>query len=252
MTRIQPILLLVVACRVLCAADTLPTGEAILDKYLEVTGGKAAYEKKHTEISSAVMEFTGKGVKANMTVYHAEPNNSYTVVEIEGIGKMEEGTNGAVVWERSALKGPRLKTGEEKEVSLRASNLHHDTRWRDYFKKVECTGVEPIDGQICYRVVLTPKEGQPETRYYDKKSSLLVRTNMILKTEMGEIPAETLVSDYRTVDGVLMPFQVKQKVLGQEFTVTMQSVKYNVEIPKGRFALPEDVQALLAPPAKSK
>ena len=39
---------------------------------------------------------------------------------------------------------------------------------------------------------------------------------------------------------------------GQEFTVTMQSVKYNVEIPKGRFALPEDVQALLAPPAKSK
>ena len=56
--------------------------------------------------------------------------------------------------------------------------------------------MEPIDGAVCYRVVLTPKEGQPETRYYDKKTSLLVRTNMIMKTEMGEIPAEMSVSDY--------------------------------------------------------
>src|SRR6266851_8589863 len=246
MTRIQPILLFVAACRVLCAADTLPTGEAILDKYIEVTGGKAVYEKKHTEISSAVMEFTGKGVKANMTVYHAEPNNSYTVVDIEGIGKMEEGTNGAVVWERSALKGPRVKTGEERAVALRAASIHHDTRWRDFFQKVECTGVEPIDGHVCYRVVLTPKEGQPETRYYDKQSSLLVRTNMILKTEMGEIPAESSVGDYRTVDGVLTPFLVKQKVLGQEFTVTLQSMKTNVDIPRERFALPDDVKALAA------
>ena len=244
MTRSHSIAFFLAACLVLYAADSLPTGEAILDKYIEVTGGKAAYEKKRTEISSAVMEFVGKGVKMNMTMYHAEPNKSYSVVEIEGIGKIEEGTDGSVVWERSALKGPRVKTGEERAVSLRAANIHHDSRWRDFFQKAECTGVEPIDGHICYRVVLTPKDGQPETRYYDKKSFLLVRTNMIMKSEMGEIPAESMVSDYRTVDGVLVPFLVKQKVLGQEFTVTVQSVKTNVEIPKGRFNVPDDVKAL--------
>jgi len=233
---------------VLHAADPLPTGEAILDKYIAVTGGKAQYEKVRTQISNAVMEFTGKGVKANMTMYHAEPAKSYTVVEIEGIGKMEEGTDGSTVWDRSALKGPRIKTGEERALSLRAANIQHDVRWREYFIKVECTGIEPIDGRICYRVVLTPRDGQPETRYYDKTSYLLVRTNMIMKTEMGEIPAESSASDYRSVDGVLMPFLVKQKVLGQEFTVTLQSVKNNVEIPKERFALPDDVKALAGLP----
>src|SRR5205085_11846766 len=111
------------ACLVLCAADTLPKGEAILDKYIEVTGGKAAYEKKRTEVSSAVMEFVGKGVKANMTSYHAAPDKSYTVIEIDGIGKIEEGTDGSVVWERSALKGPRVKTGQEKALSLRAADI---------------------------------------------------------------------------------------------------------------------------------
>jgi hypothetical protein len=246
MKRIYSILFLLASGFALHAADPLPSGEAILDKYIEVTGGKAAYEKVHNQISNAVMEFTGKGVKANVTMYHAEPSKSYTVIDIEGIGKMEEGTDGTVVWERSALKGPRIKTGEERAVSLRGASLGHDVRWRDYFSKVECTGVEPIDGHVSYRVVLTPKDGQPETRYYDKASSLLVRTNMIMKTEMGEIPAESMVSDYRKVDGMLVPFLVKQKVLGQEFSVTVQSVKNNVEMPKDRFALPEDVKALAA------
>jgi hypothetical protein len=245
MIRTYSIVLSLAACRILAAADTLPTGEAILDKYIEVTGGKAAYEKKITEISTGVMEFTGKGVKAHITSYHAAPNKSYSVIEIEGIGKMEEGTDGSVVWERSALKGPRLKSGEEKAVSLRGAAIQSDVRWRDYFQKAESTGVEPIDGHVCYRVVLTPKDGQPETRYYDKKSYLLVRTNMILKNEMGDIPAEMSVSYYRKVDGVLMPFQLKQKVLGQEFTVTHESIKVNVEIPKERFALPDDVKALV-------
>jgi hypothetical protein len=143
---------------------------------------------------------------------------------------MEEGTDGSVAWERSALKGPRIKTGEEKAVALRAANIQHDVRWREYFQKVECTGVEPLDSHICYRVVLTPKEGQTEIRYYDKKSYLLVRTNMILKTEMGEIPTEMSVSDYRSVDGVLMPFQLKQKVLGQEFPSPTEHLN-NTEIP---------------------
>jgi hypothetical protein len=227
------------------AADPLPSGEAVLEKYIAVTGGKAAYEKTRTQVTNATMEFVGKGVKANVTMYHAEPNKAYMVTEIAGIGKMEEGSDGAVVWERSAIKGPRVKQGEERAVALRGADIRHDLRWRDYFSKVEVTGLEPVDGKVCYRVALTPKQGQPETRYYDKDTNLLVRTSMIMKTEMGDIPAEANVSDYRKVDGMLVPFLLKQKVLGQEFTVTIQSVQNNVEIPAERFALPEDVKALL-------
>jgi hypothetical protein len=250
MIRFYPVLLSFVALRAVCAADALPTGEAILDKYIEVTGGKEVYQKRRTEVSTGVMEFVGKGVKANLTTYIAAPSKSYSVVQIEGIGKMEEGTDGVVAWERSALKGPRIKKGEEKAIAIRGATIQNDVRWRDFFPKAECTGVEPIDGHICYRVVLTPKEGQPETRYYDKKTHLLVRTNTIVKTEMGEIPAEISVTDYREVDGVLTPFQLRQKVLQQEFTITLQSMKTNIDIAKDRFVLPEDVKALIEPPSK--
>ena len=37
------------------AADDLPKADTILDKYIEATGGKAAYEKNHTEVSTGSM-----------------------------------------------------------------------------------------------------------------------------------------------------------------------------------------------------
>src|SRR5436190_11217464 len=146
MKRSLIVLLPLSAAFVLCAADPVPTGESILEKYVAVTGGKPAYEKMRTQITTAVMEFIGKGVKANMTMYHSEGNKSYMVTEIQGIGKMEEGTDGSVVWERSALKGPRVKSGEERAVSLRGADIRHDLRWREYFTKIDVTGIEPIDG----------------------------------------------------------------------------------------------------------
>src|SRR5205809_48530 len=41
---------MLLAAGALPAADDLPKAETILDKYIEVTGGKAAYEKRHTGV----------------------------------------------------------------------------------------------------------------------------------------------------------------------------------------------------------
>ena len=49
---------------VLAAAD-LPKGETLLDKYIEVTGGKAAYAKIHSEMMTGTMEFPAMGLKGN-------------------------------------------------------------------------------------------------------------------------------------------------------------------------------------------
>src|ERR1043166_7944689 len=94
---------------VLPAADTLPKAETILDKFIEVTGGKAAYEKRHTEVSTGSMEIVGKGIKGTLTSYRSEPDKSYTEIDIQGIGKVQEGSDGAVAWSLSAMQGPRVK-----------------------------------------------------------------------------------------------------------------------------------------------
>src|SRR5215467_12699217 len=104
----------VFASGVRLSADDLPKAEAILDKYVEVTGGKAAYEKLHSEITTGKMEIAGKGINGSVMSYRAAPNKSYTEIEIQGLGKMREGSDGATFWSLSAFQGPHLKEGDEK------------------------------------------------------------------------------------------------------------------------------------------
>jgi outer membrane lipoprotein-sorting protein len=116
---------------------------------------------------------------------------------------------------------------------------------------VATEGTETIDGELCYKVVLTPADGHPETRYFQKKSGLAVKTTSIGVTQMGEVPFDVTYSDYKTF-GVLMPTKVTQKAGGQEFTTTIQDVKVNQQLPPDRFEPPAEIKALLSKAAEKK
>jgi len=231
---------------VIAADEQLPKADRILDKFVEATGGKAAYEKVHNEKWTGSFEFVGKGIKGTATSYSAEPNKTVIIVELEGIGSMEDGTDGDTVWERSVLQGPRIKQGDERAHFLREAMLQAPLHWRKLYKQAETVGVENVGDQACYKVVLTPNEGKPETHYYDKKTALLVKVSMTMTTPNGEIPVENALSDYRGEFGLLQPHKVRSKVLGQEFLFTIDHAEYNVDIPKDRFDVPADVKALMA------
>jgi len=225
--------------------EKLPKAEQILDKYVEVTGGKAAYEKLNNHIIKGTFEFVGMGIKANMTIYNAKPDKVYVLLESEAIGRIEEGTNGEVVWEISAMTGPRIKEGQERIDALRDATFNSELHWRKLYKKVECVGMETVDDKPCYKVVMTPNEGKPQTSYFDKESNLLVRDDAIIDTPMGSIPIESYPSDYKKVDGILMPHKASIKVMGQERLLIIESVEHNVKMPADRFKLPDDIQTLV-------
>src|SRR5690349_14456734 len=110
----------------MAADESLPKAEQILDKYLEVTGGLESYKKLKTEVTTATMEFVGKGIKAQIRDYKAEPNKSYSEVELPGMGKIESGLSEGVAWERNPMMGPRIKEGEEKATALRSATVGNE------------------------------------------------------------------------------------------------------------------------------
>ena len=226
--------------------EPLPKAEEILDKFVEATGGKTAYEKVHNEKTTGTFEYLGKGVKGTVTSYRAEPNKSVSIIELEGVGTLQEGTDGTTAWESTSLQGPRVKQGEERAMILREATLRAPLYWRKLYKRVETVGAETVDGQSCYKVVLTPEEGKPETQYFDKKSSLMIKMMMSTPSPMGEVPIEILLSDYKEESGLLRAHKQHHKLLGQEFLITLSQVEYNVDIPSDRFDLPADVKALTA------
>jgi hypothetical protein len=224
----------------------LPKGEAVIAKYIEVTGGQAAYEKVHTSISAGTMTMPAQGIQGKVTMYEAEPAKNYTSVEIPGIGLVEDGTDGTIAWEKSALQGARLKTGDEKAFAIRSANSQSRyVNLKKFYKTVETVDIETINGRPCYKVVQTPIEGKPETTYYDKESGLLVKETGIMASPMGEIPFETEIGDYRKEGALLLPHKITQSFVGQKMEIVLESTRLNAEIPKDRFDIPAEVKALI-------
>jgi hypothetical protein len=231
--------------RVCFAADALPSAESILDRYIQVTGGKQAYEKRKTEIFHGALDYSGLGVKGTITRYAAEPDKYFASLDVEGLGKIEMGVNGPIAWENSALLGPRVKTGLERAEAIREGNLNSTVNWRILYPKVMTAGIETIDGEECYKVVMTPAEGQPMTGYYQKKSGLQVKMTTVSTTQMGDIPVELTALDYKDFGGILEPAKVIQKAGPQEFTITLDRVEVNPVIPSEQFALPAEIRKLV-------
>ena len=232
---------------VLAAAD-LPKGETLLDKYIEVTGGKAAYSKMHSQMMTGTMEFPAMGLKGKMTIYSAEPDKQYLEINLEGVGKIQEGSSGDLAWANSAMQGPRLKEGGEKADTLLRNKFNGELNWRDQYKTVETVGTETVEGKECYRVVATPKNGNPKTLWYGKDSNLMVKMSAVTPSPQGDIPSETSLTDYRKEGDILMPHKILVKAGPMEFAMTVDSVQINPEIPKNTFDVPDEVKALIKKP----
>ena len=224
--------------------EKLPSGREIVERSIEAIGGKEVLKKINNRVGEGTLEIKGLGIKGKLASYQARPNKMYTLVEIEGIGKIEQGCDGEVVWEMSTLTGARIKQGEERAALLLFSHFD-ESELLEKFEKIECVGVEEVEGEPCYKVVATPKEAPPITTCYSKQSGLALKAVLTYPHQAGKLDIENLMQDYREVDGLLLPHRNVEKVMTIESLVTIDKFRHNVELPEDRFAPPDAIQALM-------
>jgi outer membrane lipoprotein-sorting protein len=222
----------------------------LLSQYVEATGGKAAFNKIKNRTAEMTLVMPVADTKMKLKAYFKRPNKSYLVIEAEGRGKMEQGCDGNVVWEKSELTGCRIKTGRERAVSMREATLDRFVRWKKIYDKAEFVGMEDVDGRPCYKIVMTTKaqgdvEPDTETVFIDTENSLISKIAMKIEAGGTTLPISLLVSDYRDVDGVKLSHKMVVVAGEQETVMTIDSVKNNVDLPDDRFELPAEVQELL-------
>ena len=242
--RLTPrLLVLTTAAASLIFAADLPSGESLIQRYIDKSGGMQAYAKAKSMSMSGKVEMEGRNISGTVTIVE-EGHKSYTAMEFPGIGKVEEGYDGDTAWEDSALQGPRILDGDEKAAAKRAATLALISSWRDVFKEAKTIGPADVDGKPAWQVEMVAKEGKPETWFFDRDSGLVVKTSGVLSTAMGDLRTEVTNSDFRNVDGILTPFAMTQKAMSQTIVMRFDKIAYNAPIPADRFAPPNSVKSL--------
>jgi len=226
-------------------AAATPDASAILDRYVEAIGGRAAFDAIRNQVVKGRMEIGGQDLVFEITLYMEKPGRSYSVVQSPVTGTIEQGTDGVVAWEKSPNGGPKIKEGPERTQALLEAQMDKLVRWRGLYAGAEFGGEDTVEGRPCWKVVLTPDGLPPQTLCFDKESRLLARVSVTGQSPIGPLQVETYPADFRKVGGVLLPFRSTTKVLDQERVLSIASVEQNVEMPADRFALPAEIQALV-------
>jgi hypothetical protein len=226
------------------AAD-LPSAKSIIEKYVEVTGGRAALEKVKAREIKGKFEVPGVGMSGTMTVVSRQPSFSHMSIDMGAAGKFERGTDGKTAWEVGPM-GPRVLDGAELTEFLRSSDMLADLNIEKHYKATTKAMVK-VGESDAYQVEMVDLKDEKNVvqHFYDVKSGLLVRRTETQKTQMGDMPAESLFENYKKFGDLMTPVTTRQKIPGMEQLVTVESVAYPETIPDEKFAPPAAVKALL-------
>lgn len=229
-------------------AAGLPDAKDIFAKFVEATGGEKAYAKLKNRVTEGTMEIKPMGIKAKFKMTQGLPANMKMVMEVDQMGKIEQGCDGTHAWEDNPMSGPRLLSGDELEETKRQADFLADIHPNEVYSEMKTTGLEKVGESECYVVDVKTKTGNPRTMYFDKTSNLLVRMKMKVKNQMGEIESEVSMSDYREFEGVKIPYTNSVKIAvgpGIEQVLKIEKLAHNVELPADAFKPSADVQELI-------
>jgi CubicO group peptidase (beta-lactamase class C family) len=216
------------------------TADEIIAKAIEAVGGEAALRKHKSWRARVELDFEHQGVQGEGIIYAKAPNAAAQEVNVTALGKklgafhdFFDGTQGG---EEATFATFEPKTGKELEDTRIASYFYAPLDWKSLFKTAEVKRLVKVEGEDAYVVVFTPERGNAVTNYYSTKSFLLLRQDTTETSGPISIPVTEKLSDYRTVDGVMIPFtRVSNTVTMGDTVLKVREVKFDVPVPNDVF-----------------
>jgi hypothetical protein len=220
----------------------MPSVDAVLGKYVEAIGGKAALWKISSRVSKGTFVISSlAGVIGTVEVYEKAPNLAVSVLTIPGVGTEAEGFNGTTAWVLEPDSGVvHDKSGLELATAKREAEFYEELKLKELYPRMTLKGVEKVRARMAYVIEAVPVAGSPERLYFDTLTGLLIRKDSEEEGDEGKRSIEEYYSDYRAVDGIKLPFTIHQVSSGMDFTVKLTEVKQNVPVDDAKFNKPED------------
>lgn len=218
---------------------TVPRANEILHRFLEAAGGRGAWEKLHSRVSKGTVEIPQMKMSGTAEMWEKAPDRALVKIVISG-SEFLEGFDGTVGWSSDPKDGLQEQTGAALDEIRRESDFRLPVDFGKLYAKVAAGEGKAIKGRPTYVIEATTEDGgDPDRAYFDAESGLLVRMVTQHHVPDGSVePFEEDFEDYRTVDGVKIPFTIHQSGSQVDFTIRINEVQQNVEVDEARFSKP--------------
>lgn len=225
------------------------TADDIIKNYFENTGG---YEKwKSLTSQKAEMTSSMQGMEFSGTVYSKTPNKIKVEVDVMGTPMIQayDGKDAWMLFPMQTGPDPQLLPKEQAEFMTEQT---FEYPFMDYAKKgntVTLEGKEEIEGAETFKLKVTKKNGKEFFFYFETENYVPIMMEAAITSgpAKGQM-AQTYLSDYQEVEGLMLPFFTETKVGGQTAQkVTLKSVTLNEDLPDDMFAMPKKKAKEAAP-----
>lgn len=229
----------------LSTTQPLPTAQEVIDRYIQVTGGRDAYASIVSRHIQADYVMADLGVTGKLEAYMRNDGSARQTISIPNLDTFIEGVTGDLVWSMSQTNGPRILNGLEAQ-SLRQTLSFAPEASLEPYRSAVVTEIVELNGVPCYKMVLTPKAIETtETRYYDAKTGYLSRRDTSVMTAEGPIAVITRYGEYEDAPPIRIPMKVRQSMSGLSPEQIVTKVEHNIAMPDELFAAPDEVKELL-------
>ena len=225
-------------------AQDLPAAHVLIERYVEAIGGRDAHLAPASIRFSGTLSIPAMGLDGSFELLQIPDVGSRMSSTLPGIGDLMVGFDGEVGWSVDMLTGPQLMEGDELEHMRERALAAASFRDRKLVPERETVGRVELDGDICYRVRLVWISGRETFDCYDPETGLLLRSEDVQVTEMGEIPSVTRYSDYQEFHGMVLPSRMVQSTMGIEQILEIRDVTVNDADP-GALEPPAAIRTLL-------
>ncbi len=226
----------------LCTAARLPSAGEVLDRYVGVAGGAAAWHEKRVETDDVEgRTLDGLRVVLRATVTVSRAGSSLSQIQVPQTGS--EGIYKGVAWASSHFSGVRIKHGMERDEAVRDSRMLEEADWRTLYPQSRVAAIENVDiknaeAERCYKVLLLPSATQ-KTEWFSVSTGLLVKRSAFELSPDGDTPAGYTVEEWATHGGVKQPstmlawrgdFEYRLRVLDTIYDIRHMDLAYPAEV----------------------
>jgi predicted Zn-dependent peptidase len=210
------------------------TAESVISGYINAIGGQDNLAKVKDISIMMSASISGMPMEATAKTLKKRPNLFLTEMNVVGFGTVQKVYFDGKKGESSGMQGSAVLEGDELEEIKNQGAFFGEAEYLSKGYELNLVAINMVEGEEAYTLEVD-KNGEVQTEYYSVKTGLKLREESTTEGPQGEMTVSQDYSDYRAVEGVMLPFKINISQGAQKIEMITTEAKINSGLKKSDF-----------------